>query len=90
MGAANRDPDAFPNPDVFDPARVGPPHLSLAMGTHFCTGAGLARLEAHVTVAGFLARFPHARLIEDPPPIRSELQPTLRGYTALDVDLGVG
>ena len=42
MAAANRDPDAFLDPDVLDPDRVGPPHLSLAMGTHFCTGAGLA------------------------------------------------
>ena len=90
MGAANRDPDAFPNPDVFDPDRVGPPHLSLALGTHFCTGAGLARLEAQVAVERFLKRFPQACLIEDPPPIRSDIRPTLRGYATLEVELGVG
>jgi cytochrome P450 len=89
MAAANRDPDAFVNPDVFDPDRVGPPHLSLAMGTHFCTGAGLARLEAQVAVERFLARFPQACLIEEPPPIRDDIQPTLRGYATLEVELGV-
>lgn len=88
MGAANRDPAVFPNPDVFDPERVGPPHLSLALGTHFCTGAGLARLETQVAVAGFLHRFPEARLLEDPPPIRSDIRPTLRGYATLEVELG--
>lgn len=90
MAAANRDPAAFPNPDVFDPERVGPPHLSLAMGTHFCTGAGLARLEAQVAVGRFLTRFPQARLVDDPPPIRSDIRPTLRGYATLEVELGPG
>lgn len=89
MAAANRDPAAFAKPDVFDPERVGPPHLSLAMGTHFCTGAGLARLEAQVAVGRFLSRFPEARLVEDPPPGRNDIRPTLRGYAALDVELGV-
>jgi cytochrome P450 len=88
MGAANRDPAAYPDPDRYDPDRVGPPNLSLAMGTHFCTGAGLARLEAQVTLERFLARFPRARLLEDPPPVRSDIRPTLRGLAALPVELG--
>ncbi|MFO0690660.1 MAG: cytochrome P450 [Myxococcota bacterium] len=89
MAAANRDPVAFPSPDVFDPDRVGPPNLSLAMGTHFCTGAGLARLEAQVVVGRFLARFPNARLLVDPPPFRDEIRPTLRGHATVEVELGL-
>lgn len=85
--AANRDPDVFTNPDAFEPERVGPPHLSLAMGTHFCTGAGLARLEAQVAVGRFLARFPEARLVEEAPPLRSDIRPKLRGYERLEVAL---
>ncbi len=89
MAAANRDPAVYTDPDVFDPDRTGPPNLSLAMGTHFCTGAGLARLEGFVTVGRFLARFPNARLLENPPPLRSDIRPTLRGYASLEVDLGL-
>jgi hypothetical protein len=89
MAAANRDPAVYPDPDVFDAERVGPPNLSLAMGTHFCTGAGLARLEGLVVVERFLARFPKARLLDESPPLRSDIRPTLRGYAALEVDLGL-
>ena len=88
VAAANRDPAAFADPDVFDVAREGRTNLSLATGTHFCTGAGLARLEALVTVERFLARFPNARLVVDPPPVRDDIRPSLRGYAELDVDFG--
>lgn len=87
MAAANRDPKAYRDPDRFDPDRDGPPNLSLAMGTHFCTGAGLARLEGLVTVQRFLARFPEARIVAEPP-LRQDIRPTLRGYAKLEVDLG--
>lgn len=88
VAAANRDPAIYREPDRFDPDRSGPPHLSLATGTHFCTGAGLARLEAQVTLERFVARFPRARLLEDPPPVRSDIRPSLRGYASLRVALG--
>ncbi len=88
VAAANRDPAAFEDPDFFDVAREGRSNLSLATGTHFCTGAGLARLEALVTVERFLARFPKARLVTDPPPVRDDIRPSLRGYAELDVDFG--
>ena len=63
--------------------------LSLASGAHYCTGAGLARLEASVATERFLARYPQARLVEDPPPIRDDVRPSLRGYRSLMVDFGL-
>lgn len=45
IGAANRDERANPSPEVFDPARKRPRHVSLGAGIHFCVGAPLARLE---------------------------------------------
>jgi cytochrome P450 len=59
IGAANRDPDQFPDPDRFDAARNPTRHLAFGSGIHMCAGMSLARLEGRVAIERFLARFPH-------------------------------
>jgi cytochrome P450 len=49
VGAANRDPACYADPDRLDLSRSGPPHLAFGNGPHYCVGAGLARLEAEET-----------------------------------------
>jgi len=49
LGAANRDPARYADPDQLELARLGPPHLAFGNGPHYCVGAGLARLEAQET-----------------------------------------
>jgi pimeloyl-[acyl-carrier protein] synthase len=65
IGAANRDPAQFADPDRLDITRDPNRHVSLGHGVHYCLGAALARLELRVAVAGFLARFPDYRLASD-------------------------
>jgi cytochrome P450 len=62
IGAANRDPAAFADPDRIHLGRRGPAHLAFGRGRHFCLGASLARLEAEVAIAMTLRRFPRLSL----------------------------
>ena len=59
IGAANRDPLQFPDPETLDIARTPNRHLAFGTGAHQCAGMALARLEGAIAIARFLARFPH-------------------------------
>ena len=66
IGAANRDPAQFADPDRLDLARADNRHLAFGYGIHQCAGLSLARLEARIAIAGFLRRFPVWRLTASP------------------------
>lgn len=66
IGAANRDPAQFDNPDTLDLARADNRHLAFGFGIHQCAGLSLARLEGRIAIGRFLQRFPGYRLTAAP------------------------
>jgi cytochrome P450 len=66
IGAANRDPAQFPDPERFDVGRTPNRHLAFATGAHQCAGMALARLEGGIAISRFLARFPDYALNGEP------------------------
>ena len=82
-GSANRDPDAFENPDQLDFNRQKQDHISFGRGIHYCLGAGLACLEGRIAIEMLLERFDSLRLLTDNPAFRYSI--VLRGLTSLPV-----
>ncbi len=85
LGAANRDPAHFSNPDRLDITRQENPHLTFGHGIHHCLGAPLARVEAQIAINSMLRRMPNIQLATDQLEWRDML--TLRGLKALPVVL---
>jgi len=83
MGAANRDPERFPEPDTLDVGRQDNRHLAFAWASHFCFGAPLARIEGQIAFEAVLRRMPDLRLQDERVTWRENLG--LRGLNALHV-----
>jgi cytochrome P450 len=84
IGAANRDPEQFPDPDRLDIRRQPNRHLAFATGIHACAGMSLARMEAQVAVGRLLQRF--SAIAQAGAPVRGR-RARFRGFTSYPVRL---
>lgn len=87
LGAANRDPAQFPDPETFEVSRTPNRHLAFGRGIHFCLGAPVARMEARVAWSRLLARF--GRMEIDGLP-RRRPNTAFRGFDTLPARFAVG
>jgi hypothetical protein len=86
LGAANRDPDQFSEPDTFDVDRTNNrTHLAFGGGPHYCVGASLGRLEAQIALATIAARLVNPR--RRPDGVRYDKSAMLRTQTRLEIDV---
>ncbi len=83
LGAADRDPAHFAEPDRLDLGRRENRHVAFGFGIHFCLGAPLARVEGQIALGTLVRRFPNLALATDRPEFRMSL--TLRGLARLPV-----
>ena len=83
IGAADRDPAQFPEPDRLDIGRTDNRHIAFGWGIHFCLGAPLARVEGQIAINRLVRRLPKLALATEAPEFRQSL--TLRGLTSLPV-----
>ena len=83
LGAANRDPDQFPDPDRLDVGRTPNRHLAFGGGPHFCLGAALARMEGQIAFETMLRRLPDLELATERPTYRDHY--VIRGLDELHV-----
>jgi cytochrome P450 len=81
LGAANRDPSVFDEPDLLDLERSPNHHLAFGHGIHFCVGAALSRLEAPIALRALLDRYPRLRLDGEEASWRHNI--TFRGLSSL-------
>ena len=84
IGAANRDPAEFADPDRLDVAREPNRHLAFGSGAHVCAGLNVARLEGRIAIGRFLARFPSYTLAGEP--VRGG-RARFRGFLSIPVAL---
>jgi pimeloyl-[acyl-carrier protein] synthase len=83
IGAADRDPAQFSDPDRLDIGRADNRHIAFGWGIHFCLGAPLARIEGQIAIGTLVRRLPKLELATSEPEYRQSL--TLRGLKALPV-----
>jgi len=83
IGAADRDPSQFADPDRLDLGGADNRHIAFGWGIHFCLGAPLARVEGQIAIDTLVRRLPRLALVNDEPEHRQSL--TLRGLKALPV-----
>ena len=85
IGAANHDPDQFPDPERFDVARKPNRHVAFGQGDHVCVGMNVARMEGRIAFTRLLARFPRIELAGEP---ERDRRIRFRGFRKLPLRVG--